>query len=135
MDVMYLGRFVPWDVLSLGPFCPLGRFVPWDVLSLGTICPLGRFVPWDVLSLETFCPWTFCSWDVLSLDVLYVHRVGAHEDVSQPNYSVFTFLLSDADIFLPCQVKSSYTNSAFSNATLRLLCLTCPIWCYCHFKK
>ena len=44
-----LGRFVPWDILSLGTFCPLGRFVlgtfcPWDVLSLGTFCPLGRFV-------------------------------------------------------------------------------------------
>ena len=32
-----------WDVLSLGTFCPLGRFVPWDVLSLGPYV-LGRFV-------------------------------------------------------------------------------------------
>ena len=49
----------------LGTFCPLGRFVLWDVLSLGrfvpgTFCPLGRFVPWDVLSLGTFCLGTFC---------------------------------------------------------------------------
>ena len=29
------------------------RFVPWDVLSLGTFCP------WDVLS------WDVLSWDVL----------------------------------------------------------------------
>ena len=28
-----VGRFVPWDVLSLGPYV-LGRFVPWDVLSV-----------------------------------------------------------------------------------------------------
>ena len=35
--VLSLGRFVPWDFLSL---C---RFVP------GTFCPLGPFVPWDVL--------------------------------------------------------------------------------------
>ena len=33
----------PWDVLSLGTFCPLGRFVLWDVLSLGRFV-LGRFV-------------------------------------------------------------------------------------------
>ena len=56
-----------WDVLSLGTFCLLGRFVPWDVKSL------GHFVPWDVLSLGTFCPLgsfvfgTFFTWDVLSL--------------------------------------------------------------------
>ena len=42
-----LGRFVPWDVLSLGRFVP-GTFCPWDVLSLGTFCP------WDVLSLGRF---------------------------------------------------------------------------------
>ena len=67
-----LGRFVPWDTLSLGHFVLgtfylLERFVlnwdlmsedvlSWDVLSLGTFCPLGRFVPWDVL-----------SWDILSV--------------------------------------------------------------------
>ena len=53
-----LGRFVSWDVLSLGTFCPsdilsLGRFVSWDVLSL------GHFVP-GTLSLGTFCLGTFC---------------------------------------------------------------------------
>ena len=52
-----LGRFVPWDVLSMG------RFVPWDVLSM------GRLVPWDVLSLRRFVPWYVLSWDVV-----YVHR-------------------------------------------------------------
>ena len=39
---MSLGRFVPWDGLSLGTFRPLGRFVPWDVSSLGTFI-LGPF--------------------------------------------------------------------------------------------
>ena len=42
-----LGRFVPWDVLSLG------RFVPWNVLSLGPHV-LGRFDPWDVLSVNFY---------------------------------------------------------------------------------
>ena len=55
----YVGRFVPWDVFSLGTLCPLGRFVFWDVLSLGTFClwdilSLGRFVSWDVLSLGPY---------------------------------------------------------------------------------
>ena len=68
----------PWDVLSLGTFCPLGRFVPWDILSLGTFGPLGSFVLWDILSLGRyvpgtlcplgrFIPGTFCPSDVLSL--------------------------------------------------------------------
>ena len=40
-------------IFPLGTFCLLERFVsgtfsPWDVLSLGTFCP-GHFVPW------TFC--------------------------------------------------------------------------------
>ena len=56
--------FFPWDVLSLGTFCPLGHFVSWDVLSLGTFCPwdilsLGRFVL-GTLCLRTFCLGTFC---------------------------------------------------------------------------
>ena len=78
-----LGRFFTWDVLFPGTFCLLGRFVPWDILSHGTFCTLGRFVPWDVLSLETFFPWDVLSrdvlswdiwsWDILSWDVFYVH--------------------------------------------------------------
>ena len=43
-----LGRFVPWDILSHGTFCPLGHFVR------GTFCPSGRFVQWDVLSVGRF---------------------------------------------------------------------------------
>ena len=47
-------------MLDNGPHLSPGTFVPWEVLSLGTFCPLdilsvGRFVPWDVLSLGTFC--------------------------------------------------------------------------------
>ena len=50
--------------MSLGTFCPLGRFVPWDVLSLGRyvpgmLCPLGCFVP-GTFCLGTFCLRTFC---------------------------------------------------------------------------
>ena len=78
-----LGRFVSWDVSSLGTFGPLGRLVPWtfcpknvscDVLSLVTFCLLGRFVPWYVWSLGRFVPWTvlslkrFFPWDILSLE-------------------------------------------------------------------
>ena len=51
---MFLGRFVPWDILSVG------RFVPWYVLSLGTFCPLGRLVPCDVFSLGPYVPGTYC---------------------------------------------------------------------------
>ena len=60
-----------YHFLSSGlTFCPLGRFLHWDVLSLGTFCPLGRYVPetlcpWDDLFLGTFCPWDVWSWDVL----------------------------------------------------------------------
>ena len=53
-----LGRYVPWDVLSL-----------LDVLSLGTFCPLGCYV------LRTLCPWDILSQDVLSWGVLYVHLI------------------------------------------------------------
>ena len=50
-------HFSPWDVLSLGTFCPLGRFVrgtfcPLGRFVRGTFCPLGRFVPWDVLYVQ-----------------------------------------------------------------------------------
>ena len=71
--IWHVGRFVHWDVLSLGTFCPLGRFVPLVHFVWGTFCPLGRFVPWVVLSLMTFCLWDilfrgrFVPWDVLSL--------------------------------------------------------------------
>ena len=80
---MKLVHFVPWDVLSLGMFCPSdvyspsGHFVPRDVLSLRKFCPwdilsLGRFVCWDVLSLGPyvsgrFILGRFVPWDVLSL--------------------------------------------------------------------
>ena len=40
--VVIVGRFVPWDILSLG------RFFIWDLQSE------------DVWSLGTFCPGTFC---------------------------------------------------------------------------
>ena len=38
---------------STGTFCPVGRFVPWDVLSMGH-CVRGTFCPLDVLSVERF---------------------------------------------------------------------------------
>ena len=46
------GRFVSWDVLSLGHFV-LGTFCPWDLMSEDVLS-------WDVLSLGTFCLGTFC---------------------------------------------------------------------------
>ena len=76
----------PWDVLSLGTFCPFGRFVPWDVLSLGCFVPwyaftMGCFVPWDVLSLGRLVPWDALSLGrfvlghfVLEQFVQYVHH-------------------------------------------------------------
>ena len=50
-----MGRFVPWDVLSLGRFVPgtlcLGTLCPWDVLSLGTSVaepePVGASTFWS----------------------------------------------------------------------------------------
>ena len=48
--------------IEIKNFFSLGRFVPWDVLSL------GHFV------LGTFCPWDLMSEDVLSWDVLSVHH-------------------------------------------------------------
>ena len=60
---------------------PLGRFVPWDVLSFGTFCPLGRFVP------GMFCPWDLMSWDVLSWDVL------SWDVLSLGTFSLGTFCL------------------------------------------
>ena len=48
-------------------FCPLRRFVPWDILSLGPyvweFMSLGRFVPWDVLSVH---PFMFCTHSIHS---------------------------------------------------------------------
>ena len=50
----------------------MGRFVSYDVLSLGC------FVPWDVLSLETFCQWDLKSRDLMSLDVLSWDVLSVH---------------------------------------------------------
>ena len=57
--VISVGRFVTWDVLTLGTLCPWD-FFPWDILSL-RLYVLGRFFPWDVL-----------SWDVLSMHHYYL---------------------------------------------------------------
>ncbi len=35
-DFIYLGRNVPWDIMSLGKVYARERFVPKDVTSLGT---------------------------------------------------------------------------------------------------
>ena len=59
--VISVGGFVPWE---------LGRFAPWDVLSLGRFVP-RTFCPWDLTSPRRFVPW-----DVLSRDVLSVHPLG-----------------------------------------------------------
>ena len=40
--VISVGRFVTWDVLTLGTLCPWD-FFPWDILSL-RLYVLGRFV-------------------------------------------------------------------------------------------
>ena len=74
-DVLSLGTFCLWDVLSvgrfvLGMFCLLGRSVPWDVLSL------GLFVPWDVWSLGTFCLGTFCMCIIFGSSII----IWSHSD-------------------------------------------------------
>ena len=64
-----VGRFFPWDVLSLRRFFP-GTFFPWDIF------PLGRFVPWDVLSLGRFVLGRFVCASFYTVDVSNFRYVG-----------------------------------------------------------
>ena len=101
--------FFPWDVLSLGTFCPLGRFVlgtfcPWDVLSLGPYVwgrfVLGRLVPWDVL-----------SWDVLS-----VHRTLTY----RYRYSILGTIHCPFNAGVHGSVSGSYSSPSHLLKTLHL---------------
>ena len=79
-----MGRFVPWDVLSLG------RFVLWDVLSLGPyICMyvlgrffLGRFIcaPKYILSMTLFMKIYLTLIYTVSLRAKNRHCYNWHEE-------------------------------------------------------
>ena len=76
-DVLSLGTFCTCDVLSLGTFCPLERFVPWDVLSLGPYV-LGRFCLGTFSPLGLFVYGMFCLCTKFSTIFLYWTKLFSH---------------------------------------------------------
>ena len=64
---MPVGRFVPWEVLSVG--C----FVPREVLSLNDLST-GRYVPWDVLSVGRFVCAPLCMLLLAVISFQYIFK-------------------------------------------------------------
>ena len=119
-----------WNVefFFLGTFCLLGRFVPWDVLSLGTFC-LGTFCLCTIFALGRF--WRI-GWIHHFLQIILVQcaiKLGA-----AGNWINFVPCSSSSDnsCLLLCNVSLFYGCAGMTGAESHSIAQILPMYLILH---